>query len=99
MHFDVRFTEQAKDDLADAYDWYEQRRPGLGEEFLSCFEASLHKLARTPLMYPKIYKEFRRVVIRRFPYSILYEFEDEILTVFAVFQSSRDPDKWKRRRG
>ncbi len=26
-------------------------------------------------MYPKVYKNFRRGIIRRFPYSIFYEFE------------------------
>ena len=98
MHFEVRFTEEAKDDLADAYEWYENRRSGLGEEFLTCFEASLHGLARSPKMYAKVYREFRRTIIRRFPYSIFFEFDGTMVTIFAVFHSSRDPNKWKGRR-
>ena len=97
MYAEVRFAEEAKDDLADAYEWYEGRRPGLGEEFLGCFEASMHGLARNPRMYPKIYKDYRRTVIRRFPYSIFYEFDGTVVTIFAVFHSSRDPTKWKGR--
>lgn len=95
---EVRFTHEARDDLSEAYAWYESRRTGLGEEFLTCFEASLHKLARTPSAYSKVYKEFRRAIIRRFPYSIFYEFDGATVTVFAVFHSSRNPSKWKGRR-
>jgi hypothetical protein len=41
---------EAEDDIADAYAWYESRRPGLGEEFLSCVDACIEAILRTPQM-------------------------------------------------
>ena len=37
----VIFTPEAADDVAEAYAWYEEREPGLGEDFLRCVEACL----------------------------------------------------------
>jgi hypothetical protein len=39
---DARLTiaPEAAQDMHEAYGWYEQRRIGLGEEYLGCVEAS-----------------------------------------------------------
>lgn len=82
--------------MAEAYDWYERRRTGLGEEFFGCVEAAIETLIRKPLMYPKVHKCFRRVLVRRFPFSIIFEVVDTQVLVLAVFHSAKDPRKWRR---
>lgn len=82
--------------MAEAYDWYERRRTGLGEEFFGCIEAAVETLVRKPLMYPKVHKYFRRVLVRRFPFSIIFEVVDTQVLVLAVFHSAKDPQKWRR---
>jgi len=42
-------------DVADACDWYEDRRPGLGEEFLTCVEASIEAISRSPEIHPIVH--------------------------------------------
>ena len=42
----VIFTPEADDDVAESYNWYESREPGLGEDFLRCIEASLRGIQR-----------------------------------------------------
>jgi len=32
-----------------------------------------------------------------FPYAIFYEDTDETVTVYSIFHTSRDPDKWRKR--
>ncbi|MEW6574359.1 MAG: hypothetical protein AB1374_12100 [Bacillota bacterium] len=36
MAAELVVAPEAEQDITDAYAWYEERRPGLGEEFLSC---------------------------------------------------------------
>jgi hypothetical protein len=36
-------------------------------------------------------------MIRRFPYAVFYEYAGLIVTVYAVFRTSRDPGKWRKR--
>jgi hypothetical protein len=57
---------EAEQDIAEAYTWYEGRRTGLGEEFLSYVEACLEAIRRTPEMHAIIHENYRRGLVRRF---------------------------------
>ena len=48
-------------------------------------------------MYSVIHESYRRALVRRFPYAIFYEYGDEVVTVYCVFHTSRDPEKWRQR--
>ena len=71
----VRFivTPDTQQDLTDAYDWYEARRTGLGEDLLDSIDACFAKIRRTPEMYAIAFDKYRRALVRRFPYAIIYE--------------------------
>jgi plasmid stabilization system protein ParE len=88
---------EAEQDLADAYAWYEGRRSGLGEEFLTCVDASIAAISRTPEMHPVVHEDYRRALVRRFPYAIFYESVENTVTVYCVFHTSRDPARWRQR--
>jgi len=88
---------EAEQDVADAYGWYEGRRVGLGEEFLSCVDASIQAICRAPEMYPVVHETYRRALVRRFPYAVFYEYKGETVTIYSVFHTSRDPEKWRQR--
>jgi hypothetical protein len=65
----VSYTPEAEQDVVEAYGWYEAREPGLGEDFLRCVEACLLTVQRHPKLYPVAVDEFRRALVRRFPYA------------------------------
>jgi len=88
---------EAVQDITDAYAWYENQQPGLGEEFLRCVEACLLAMKRNPDMYAVIHETYRRALVRRFPYAIFYEHHKSTITVYSVFHSSQDPRKWRNR--
>ncbi|MDA0809840.1 MAG: type II toxin-antitoxin system RelE/ParE family toxin [Planctomycetota bacterium] len=97
MSIELVVTEEAERDIAEAVAWYEERRSGLGEDFLTSLDASLQGLLRMPEMHPVAYKTFRRALIRRFPYAIFYEFESLQVMIYSVFHTARDPQKWRQR--
>ena len=84
-------------DIGEAYGWYEGHRSGLGEEFLSCVDACIQGILRTPEMYAKVHEDYRRALVRRFPYAVFYEYTEGTVTVYSVFHTSRDPGKWRQR--
>jgi plasmid stabilization system protein ParE len=94
----VIHTPEASLDVAESYGWYESREPGLGEEFLRCVEACVLLIQRHPEMFPLAVDEFRRALIRRFPFEIFYEASGEQLVIYAVFHCSRNPKVWRQRR-
>src|SRR5579871_2047794 len=97
MAAELVVAPEAELDIAQAFAWYESRRPGLGEEFLSSVDASIERIRREPEMHAAVYEACRRALVRRFPYGVFYEYAETRITVFAVFHTSRDPEKWRER--
>ncbi len=97
MAAELVIAPEAELDIAEAYVWYEARRVGLGEDFLSSVDACMESIRRQPDLYALIHEDYRRSVIRRFPYAVFYEHAGTTVTVYSVFHTSRDPDKWRQR--
>ena len=97
MDAELIIAPEAQKDLEEAYGWYEDRRPGLGEEFLGCVDARIQAIRRIPELYPKIYEKYRRSLVRRFPYTIFYEYANGKVYVYSIFHTSRNPEKWRNR--
>jgi plasmid stabilization system protein ParE len=97
MAAELVVAPEAELDIAEAYVWYESRRVGLGEEFLSAVDASIERIRCQPAIYARVHEEYRRALMRRFPYAIFFEYAETAVTVYAVFHTSRDPEKWRLR--
>jgi len=68
----------ARAEIAEAYEWYEERRQGLGEEFLMAVRDALAAVEQAPQRYPVIRNDAHRALVHRFPYSILYVADPEV---------------------
>lgn len=88
---------EVEGDLLEAYSWYEDRRKGLGEEFLARVNACVRAICEYPESNTAVFQTFRRGLVARFPYAVFYEYERQTLTVYCVFHTAREPEKWKRR--
>ena len=87
----VLFRPEARVELLDAQAWYETRSAGLGLEFARAFEAALQSACRHPTGFAEVEEGCRRVVLRRFPYSLYYSAAGDQLLVTAVFHHRRPP--------
>ena len=97
MTYQLAIEPEAEDDLDVAYRWYENQRPGMGDEFIACVDAALERIRETPELHAVVYKSVRQALIRRFPYVLCYVFEEPCVSVVAVFHGHRDPAIWKSR--
>jgi plasmid stabilization system protein ParE len=97
MAADLVIAPEAEQDIAEAYSWYEMQRVGLGEEFLSSVDACVEAIRRMPGLHEVVHEQYRRALVRRFPYAVFYEHENDVVTVYCVFHTSRDPAKWRKR--
>jgi hypothetical protein len=53
MAFELLIAPEARQDIEEAYSWYEICRFGLGEEFLGCVEVCIQQICRSPQYIPK----------------------------------------------
>jgi plasmid stabilization system protein ParE len=90
----VRFRRRAKDDVLEAALWYEDRRPGLGGEFLEAIDEVLSRIAENPRQFPVYEEPARRALLLRFPYAIYYQAQPVV--ILRVLHLRRHPDTWKR---
>jgi plasmid stabilization system protein ParE len=97
MSLEIGFRAEAHAEFVEAAAWYEARRLGLGAEFIAEIERCIAGAAQKPEQYPVVHGSLRRIVARRFPYSIYFRAEPGRIVVFAVFHGSRNPRVWQQR--
>ena len=91
MRYLLSSLSEVEEDAVSAYIWYEEKSKGLGEEFLRAFYASAAEISRTPNLYPKIYKNFHRKLLKRFPYAVYFLIESGAVIVYGLFHCARNP--------
>jgi plasmid stabilization system protein ParE len=91
------FTQAARAELIAAQDWYEGEASGLGRRFRQAVDVLAKRMSENPRQFPTVYKNVRRALLRRFPYSLFFVVKDDALIVIACFHASRDPSHWQKR--
>lgn len=64
--FDIQIEDRAKIEIADAYEWYDAQRNGLGETILTAFENALQSKQNSPNGFLSL-KHHRQFVRKSFP--------------------------------
>jgi plasmid stabilization system protein ParE len=93
---DVVFRPQAEDEVLEVREWYEARRPGLGQEFGQAVDVLVARIAESALAFPRVHHETRRAVLSRFPYAIYFRVTDDAVVVLAI-HGREHPSRWQRR--
>lgn len=92
--FDVELLIQAENELADAYDWYEEQQPAVGDKFYKEVSYYLSLLEKDPKLFAIKYREeLRSVALNKFPYLLIYWIDEAAYKVYvvSVFHTSRNP--------
>ena len=76
---------------------YEAESAGLGFEFLDDVQRVVDELREYPKLGQSIVGRFRRALLRRFPYLLIYSDEVDAILVIAVAHQRREPDYWRER--
>lgn len=97
MKYRVIVRPEAEDDLKEAFLWYEDKRNGLGHDFLLQIDAGIRFIERNPEIHPQEYKGTRKHLIKRFPYKIIYLVEQEKVIILAVIHGRRSSKMIKKR--
>ncbi len=92
--YEIIVRREAQLETQDAFRYYEDKSDGLGFEFLRSLDASLQSVKRNPFAYQTIYKEARRVLLRKFPYALFYVVEENRIIFLACFNQKRNPIDW-----
>ena len=81
-------------DIAEAYAYYSEH--SRGDAFMASVDQVLNQIVDRPLMYPVVYDEVRRALLRRFAYSVFFIVETTDVVILAVHHQRRDPSSQPR---
>jgi plasmid stabilization system protein ParE len=87
----------ALEEIDEAAAWYEQRRRGLSSDFITVVDAAIRTVHRYPFRYPLIFKQARHLVLKGFPYSIIFFVTDDEVVIVSCFHERRAPRDWQDR--
>jgi plasmid stabilization system protein ParE len=99
MSFVVKKLPLAEQDALEAAIWYEERQPGLGDEFLNEVNQAVRALSELALFHRIRFADVRRAPIHRFKfYGVYYTVRQEEVWILAIFHGRRHPRRLETRR-
>ncbi len=98
----LRIHAAAVGEAVEAAAWYERERPGLGAEFERAIDAALDLLEEEIVPLTSVpgvagTRGVKRLILRRFPYSVIVHERNTEIFVIAFAHHARRPGYWRDR--
>ena len=88
----LRILPEVAEDVTEAARWYdEEGHLGLGDRFIGTFYSCVAHLQERGEIYRTVYSDFRRLLLRPFPYALYYRYHGEVMVVSLVIHGARSP--------
>ena len=89
----------AQVELTEAINWYEEKQPGLGLEFLGAIDLALRSIGDAPERHAtwSTNPRYRRFALGRFPNAVFFHVATHGPEVVAIAHFKRSPGYWRRR--
>jgi plasmid stabilization system protein ParE len=93
----IDFHPSAIAEAKAAHAWYAQRNERAAAGFLAELDHAVELIAAGPERWPVHRLGTRRLVLRRFPFAIVYRLAGEFVLVLAIAHTRRRPGYWRGR--
>lgn len=93
----IIFHPDVEQEVKASYLWYQKQALGLGGDYLSELESAYQAITELPNTWPKFQFGFRRFLLSKFPFSVIYQHKDSTVFIVAVMHNSRKPGYWHAR--
>jgi plasmid stabilization system protein ParE len=84
----VILRQEARSDVLQAFEWYEERRTGLGVAFRDALDATVARILVYPTAFMPGERGLRRALVSRFPHAVYFRVYPEALVVVAVLHAT-----------
>ncbi|MFT7859892.1 MAG: type II toxin-antitoxin system RelE/ParE family toxin [Sulfurimonas sp.] len=83
----------AENDLKIALNYYFDISPKLEKRFLSHIDKDFSNILNSPNLYKYETETSQKVIMKKFPYIIIYEQYEDIIMILAIFHTKQNPIK------
>jgi hypothetical protein len=93
----IKILKSANQDLLDGYYFYEKQAEGLGAYFLDTLFSDIDSLKIYAGVHSIHFEKYHRLLSKRFPFTVYYRVENDMVFVHAVLDCRRNP-AWMRKK-
>ena len=93
----VRIHPAALEEAETATAWYRQRSSRAAEMFLDELDCAIERIGQHTEQYSSYEFGTRRIVLRRFPYLVVFRQTSSGIEIIAVAHGRRRPGYWRDR--
>jgi len=91
---EIILSSSSRHEVKAAAKYYENEVEGLGKAFIESLRAGLLHIRNYPQASVTIKNDYRRHLLPRFPFGIIYRIDGDTIFVAAVMHLRRKPDYW-----
>lgn len=95
---EVKLHPKAQEDLVEALDYYTFIDQPLKNKFINDLDLTFGKIQKYPKLYPYETPTAQKVLLKKFPYIVLYEHFENLIMVLAIFHTKRHPSILDKRK-
>lgn len=91
-NYPVRLRKKALDDVCRIRTWYRKIDPVLEDRFVRSLNDGFDRIETNPFGYQVVYRNTRRIILDKFPYSVFFLIQDASVIVLAIIHHKRNPE-------
>lgn len=93
VEYNIALCLKAQKELSQSYKWVERQQSGLGLEFLNQVNKDLKFISYKPQFYALENRDYRELIMKNFPFTILYKFDESNykIIIVSIFHSKINP--------
>ncbi len=95
MKYEVILHERVVLKLEAAFNWYDDQQFGLGDDFIDEFEILTEHINQIPFGFAIAFGDYRQVMLKRFPFIIIYKVEDKTIEISNLIHAKQHPGRRK----
>ena len=92
----VKVAAIAESDIRDVMLWYGERNEIMSEAFRAEVFDVIDRIGESPLNKSADDQGDRRRILHRFPYSVVYDIQENTVRILAITHHRRQPGYWRK---
>jgi plasmid stabilization system protein ParE len=93
----VRFDKEARNELRDAIKYYKDAGEDVRIDFENAVKEAIERVRQFPEGWAQVELGMRRVLVKGFPYGLIYTPEQGEIFIVSVMHLARRPAYWSKR--
>ena len=93
----IRFYPEAAEEAERAAAWYSQHSRIASESFVVEIDRAIEEILQSPHAWPPYRQIYRRRVLSRFPFSVVYRIKENVIEVVAIVHDKKRPGYFENR--